>query len=164
MLCCTPFMQPKSQNNMPNITLTCTPSPRSMHGQALRSKAHGQQLFQSKHCRLSILVVHQNRHGRLMCHHQVSFAFSLIPSRPFHSNHLPRRTLGYTVYTCHKDLLVGKCLWLQQERGCPLVVHLPLQRCQERYVRHRCQRDKLHSRHLRRELLGLTSGEERHRL
>jgi hypothetical protein len=86
MLCFPQLMQPRSQYEraIPNITSTCSPASPLVHGQALRTKAHGQQLLQSKHRRLSILVVHQNRHRRLKCHHQVSFNSASRSSPPQH--------------------------------------------------------------------------------
>jgi hypothetical protein len=78
---------------IPDVTSICIPSSPLMHRQALGSEAHGQQLLQSKYRRLSILIVHQNRHRGLECHHQVSFKFGLILS-PTISSKLP--PLGLT--------------------------------------------------------------------
>jgi hypothetical protein len=72
-----------------NIALTCIRSSPLMHRQALRSEAHGQQLLQRKHCGLSILVIHQNRHRRLKCHHQVSFNSASRSSLPLSTSSIP---------------------------------------------------------------------------
>lgn len=52
-----------------------------MHRQALWPEAHGQQLLQSKHGRLAVLVIHQDWHRRLIQHQQSSFS-TLNPGPP----------------------------------------------------------------------------------